>query len=228
EVVDEKADYVYDPSTMVLFPRMGDYSQGRPKIYQQWIGKTKGPYTFADNMEFFWKYQIGWMYWRYFMWNFSGRQNGEQGYYAWDPSAGNWMSGIDFIDEARLGNQSMLTTDDKNNPSRNKYYMIPFLLGILGMVYHYRRRSQEFYAILALFIITGIGIIVYSNQPPNEPRERDYVLAGSFFTYCIWIGLGVMALFDMLSKALKGAAAPVSVALALSAPVLMGTQNWDD
>jgi hypothetical protein len=132
EVVDEKADYVYDPSTMVLFPRMGDYSQGRPKIYQQWIGKTKGPYTFADNMEFFWKYQIGWMYWRYFMWNFSGRQNGEQGYYAWDPSAGNWMSGIDFIDEARLGNQSMLTTDDKNNPSRNKYYMIPFLLGILG------------------------------------------------------------------------------------------------
>ena len=228
EIVDEKADYVYDPSTMVLFPRMGDYSQGRPKIYQQWIGKTKGPYTFADNMEFFWKYQIGWMYWRYFMWNFSGRQNGEQGYYAWDPSAGNWMSGIDFIDEARLGNQSMLTTDDKNNPSRNKYYMIPFLLGILGMVYHYRRRSQEFYAILALFIITGIGIIVYSNQPPNEPRERDYVLAGSFFTYCIWIGLGVMALFDLLSKALKGAAAPVSVALALSAPVLMGTQNWDD
>ncbi|MFM7152956.1 MAG: DUF2723 domain-containing protein [Bacteroidota bacterium] len=213
EVVDEKADYVYDPATMVLFPRMGDYSQGRPKIYQQWIGKTKGPYTFADNMEFFWKYQIGWMYWRYFMWNFSGRQNGEQGYYAWDPSAGNWMSGIDFIDEARLGNQSMLTTDDKNNPSRNKYYMIPFLLGILGMVYHYRRRSQEFYAILALFIITGIGIIVYSNQPPNEPRERDYVLAGSFFTYCIWIGLGVMALFDLLSKALKGAAAPVSVAL---------------
>ena len=228
EIVDEKADYVYDPSTMVLFPRMGDYSQGRPKIYQQWIGKTKGPYTFADNMEFFWKYQIGWMYWRYFMWNFSGRQNGEQGYYAWDPSAGNWMSGIDFIDEARLGNQSMLTTDDKNNPSRNKYYMIPFLLGILGMVYHYRRRSQEFYAILALFIITGIGIIVYSNQPPNEPRERDYVLAGSFFTYCIWIGLGAMALFDLLSKALKGAAAPVSVALALSAPVLMGTQNWDD
>ncbi|MEN9415839.1 MAG: hypothetical protein RLZ62_2143, partial [Bacteroidota bacterium] len=228
EIVDEKADYVYDPSTMVLFPRMGDYSQGRPKIYQQWIGKTKGPYTFADNMEFFWKYQIGWMYWRYFMWNFSGRQNGEQGYYAWDPSAGNWMSGIGFIDEARLGNQSMLTTDDKNNPSRNKYYMIPFLLGILGMVYHYRRRSQEFYAILALFIITGIGIIVYSNQPPNEPRERDYVLAGSFFTYCIWIGLGAMALFDLLSKALKGAAAPVSVALALSAPVLMATQNWDD
>ncbi|MFN5365168.1 MAG: DUF2723 domain-containing protein, partial [Bacteroidota bacterium] len=228
EVVDEKADYVYNPATMVLFPRMGDYSQGRPKIYQQWIGKTKGPYTFADNMEFFWKYQIGWMYWRYFMWNLSGRQNGEQGYYAWDPSAGNWMSGIDFIDEARLGNQSVLTTDDKNNPSRNKYYMIPFLLGILGMVYHYRRRSQEFYAILALFIITGVGIIVYSNQPPNEPRERDYVLAGSFFTYCIWIGLGVMALFDLLSKALKGAAAPVSVALALSAPVLMGTQNWDD
>jgi hypothetical protein len=228
EIVDEKADYVYDPSTMVLFPRMGDYSQGRPKIYQQWIEKNKGPYTFADNVEFFWKYQIGWMYWRYFMWNFSGRQNGEQGYYAWDPSAGNWISGIDFIDEPRVGNQSMLTTDEKNNPSRNKYYMIPFLLGILGMVYHYRRRSQEFYAILAMFIITGIGIIVYSNQPPNEPRERDYVLAGSFFTYCIWIGLGVMALFEMLSKSLKGAAAPVSVALALSAPVLMGTQNWDD
>lgn len=228
EIVDEKVDYKYDPADQVLFPRMGDYSQNRPKLYRQWIDKPSGEPTFGDNIEFFWKYQLGWMYWRYFMWNFSGRQNSDQGYYAWDPSSGNWISGISFIDEARLGNMDKLPSDEKNNQARNKYYMIPFLLGILGMLYHYRRRPRDFAAILSLFIITGIGIIVYSNQPPSEPRERDYVLAGSFFTYCIWIGLSVLALFDVLSKALKGAAAPIATVVCLSAPLLMVTQNWDD
>ena len=202
EVVDEKLDYTYPSGTQTLFPRMGDYSQGRPALYRRWIEKTSGEPTFGDNIEFFWKYQLGWMYWRYFMWNFSGRQNGDQGYYAWDVTSGNWISGIDVLDNARLGNQSELPDFQKNDQARNKYYMIPFLLGLLGMFFHYQRRPRDFAAIFALFIITGIGIIVYSNQPPNEPRERDYVLAGSFFTYTIWIGLSVLALYDLFSKRL--------------------------
>lgn len=228
EVVDEKVDYDYRSEDKVLFPRMGDYSQGRPKLYRQWIDKPNGELTFADNLEFFWKYQVQWMYFRYFMWNFSGRQNGDQGYYAWDPSAGNWITGFDFIDEARLGNLKEMPSDEKNNQAKNKYYMIPFLLGLIGMFFHYRRRPRDFAALMALFIITGIGIIVYSNEPPNEPRERDYVLAGSFFTYCIWIGLGVAALFDMMKNSLKGAAAPLAVAIGIASPFLLGTQNWDD
>ena len=227
-IVDEKVDYEYAAKDKTLFPRMSDYSQGRPALYRRWIDKPSGVPTFADNVEFFYKYQLGWMYWRYFMWNFSGRQNGEQGYYSWDPTSGNWITGIDAIDQGRIGNQAELPDFQKNSQGRNKYYMIPFLLGLLGLFFHYRSRPRDFAAIMALFIITGIGIIVYSNQPPNEPRERDYVLAGSFFTFCIWIGLSVVAIWDMLNKSLKSAAAPVATVLALSAPLLMVTQNWDD
>jgi hypothetical protein len=158
------------------------------------------------------------------MWNFSGRQNGDQGYFSWDPSSGNWITGFDALDEARIGNLDQLPDKEKFNQAKNKYYMIPFLLGLLGMFFHYRKRPRDFSAILALFIITGIGIIVYSNQPPNEPRERDYVLAGSFFTYCIWIGLSVVALFELFSKYLKPAAAPVAIAIGLAAPLLMVTE----
>ncbi len=227
-VVDEKVDYDYSTNEQTLFPRMGDYSQGRPALYRRWIEKPTGVPTFGDNIEFFWKYQFGWMYWRYFMWNFSGRQNGEQGYYTWDPTAGNWITGFDAIDARRIGNQDALPDFQKYSQGRNKYFMIPFLLGLFGMFFHYRSRPRDFAAIMALFIITGVGIIVYSNQPPSEPRERDYVLAGSFFTFCIWIGLSVVALWDMLNKSMKGAAAPVATVLALSAPLLMVTQNWDD
>ena len=231
EMVDEKVDYVYDGSDMTLFPRMSDNSQGRPALYRRWIDKPSGEPTLGDNVEFFVKYQFNWMYWRYFMWNFSGRQNGEQGLYGWDPSAGNWISGFDAYDSMRLGNQSELPEFQANNQARNKYYMIPFFLGLLGMFFHYRRRPQDFAALFALFIITGVGIIVYSNQPPSEPRERDYVLAGSFFTYTIWIGLSVLALYDLFKTRLKLGgmpAAAVAGVLALSAPLLMVTQNWDD
>lgn len=231
EVVDEKVDYEFSPNDKTLFPRMGDYSQDRPRLYRQWIDKPTGKPTFSDNIEFFWKYQIGWMYWRYFMWNFSGRQNGEQGYYSWDPTAGNWITGFSALDERRIGNQREIPDFQKYNQANNKYYLIPFLLGLLGMFFHYSRRRNDFFALFALFIITGVGIIVYSNQPPNEPRERDYVLAGSFFTYAIWIGMGAFALFDLLVARLKLAgniAAPVAGLIGLVAPLLMVTQNWDD
>lgn len=231
KVVDEKVDYEYTPSSEVLFPRMADYSQGRPAIYRQWIEKKQGPYTTFDNLKFFVRYQLGWMYWRYFMWNFAGRQNGEQGYYPWDPSAGHWISGIDALDEPRIGNQAELTDFQKNSQGRNKYYLIPFLLGLVGIFFHFRSRPRDFAALMALFIITGIGIIVYSNQPPNEPRERDYVLAASFFTYAMWIGLSVVGLYQLLSERLRVpgvAAACLTTALGLVAPALMVTQNWDD
>jgi Protein of unknown function (DUF2723) len=230
-VVDEKTDYEYAPGSSTLFPRMSDPSQGRPALYRRWINKPTGNITFLDNIEFFWSYQIKWMWWRYFMWNFSGRQNGEQGTMYNDPSAGHWITGFDAIDQNWIGNQSQLPDYLKNNQANNRYYLIPFLLGLVGMFFHYQRRRQEFYALFSLFIITGIGIIVYSNQPPSEPRERDYVLVGSFFTFAIWIGMSVLAIFDALSKrpnmnASLGAYAGLAVGLV--APLLMVTQNWDD
>mgnify|MGYP006266981325 CR=1 FL=1 len=237
EIVDQKISYVYRNQDKMLFPRMGDYSQGRPRLYKQWIGLDPnkplppGRPNQADNISFLVNYQLGWMYWRYFMWNFSGRQNGEQGFYPWDKSAGHWISGIKFIDEARLGNQDKLPEAEKNEEARNVYYMLPFLFGLIGLFFHFRKRPNEAIGLLALFVITGIGIIIYSNQPPNEPRERDYVLVGSFFTYAIWIGMAVLALFELLRERVNlggPVAAALGAAVILVAPVLMGTQNFDD
>jgi hypothetical protein len=237
EFTDLKISVNYDNSDKRLFPRMVDGSLGRPRLYKQWLGLDPdkslpaGRPNALDNISFFVRYQIGWMYWRYFMWNFSGRQNGEQGFYDWDESAGNWITGISFLDEMRLGDQSQLPTNMKNDPSRNVYFALPFLFGLLGFFWHAKQRPNDFIGLLALFIITGIGIIVYSNQPPNEPRERDYVLAGSIFTYCIWIGMAVPALFQLLvdrlgsSKMIGAVGATVVV---LIAPLLMGFQNFDD
>ncbi|MEZ4985821.1 MAG: DUF2723 domain-containing protein [Saprospiraceae bacterium] len=237
EVTDYKITVNYPNKDKRLFPRIGDGTMGRPRLYKQWLGMDPdaplppGRPNALDNVNFFVRYQLGWMYWRYFMWNFSGRQNGEQGFYEWDKSAGNWISGIQFLDEARLGDQSNLPEKMANDPSRNVYYALPFLFGLLGFFWHSSRRSNDFTALLALFIITGIGIIVYSNQPPNEPRERDYVLAGSIFTYCIWIGMAVPALYQLLMARLgssKVVGAVLASALVLVAPLLMGFQNFDD
>ena len=237
EIVDQKISYVYDSKDKILFPRMGDNSLNRPTYYKQWMGlNPNGPLpagrpNFLDNVSFFLRYQIGWMYWRYFMWNFSGRQNGDQGYEPWDKSSGHWISGIPFIDNARLYDQSALPLSDKMHKGRNKYYMLPFLFGIIGMFFHYRKRKNDFLGLLALFIITGIGIIVYSNQPPHEPRERDYVLAGSFFTFSIWVGMAILALYDLLKERAKLSgvvAAAIGTIIVLIAPALMGTQNFDD
>ncbi len=234
EIVDEKVAYKYRASDQHFFPRMQDYSQSRPQLYKMWMeswGANRESPTLADNILFTIKYQLGWMYWRYFMWNFSGKQNASQGYYSWDIKDGNWISGIAPIDEARLHEMSELPETMKAHEGRNRYYMLPFLFGVLGLIFHFQRRRSDAIALLALFIITGIGIIIYSNQPPNEPRERDYVLAGSFFTFSIWVGMAVVALYEILKERvnLKGTlGAALAATLVLIAPVLMGTQNFDD
>ena len=237
EIVDRKIDVKYDPADLMFFPRLGDNTQGRPRLYKKWLGLNmdqplpRGRPHLGDNLSFLFNYQIGWMYWRYFMWNFAGRQNGNQGYFYLDQSDGNWLSGIPFIDNARLGNQSQITETMANNKARNKYYMLPFIFGLIGLFFHFKRRPNDALGLLAMFIITGIGIIIYSNQPPQEPRERDYVLVGSFFTYCIWIGFAVLSLFRFFANQAKMSgpvSASVAGAIILSAPLLMGFQNFDD
>jgi hypothetical protein len=231
EVTDHKIDYDYANKDLTLFPRMQDYSQGRPDIYRQWIDKKTGAITLGDNLEFFFKYQTMWMYWRYLMWNFTGRQNGDQGYYSWDITSGNWLTGIDSYDGARLGNRAELTDTMRSNQANNKYYGIPFLLGLIGLFWQAKRRSKDFLGVLGLFFITGMGIVLYTNEPPNEPRERDYALAASFFTYAIWVGLAIPAIYSLFADKLKFGgipAAAIVTVLGLSAPFLMGTQNFDD
>ena len=229
EYTDEKLSYKYRSSDKSFFPRMGDDTQGRPEKYRQWIGKPNGNLTFFDNVKYLIRYQIGWMYWRYFAWNFIGRQNGEQGQYAWDKKSGHWESGIKFIDEARLYNMDQMPESMKKHRGRNHYYFLPLIFGLLGLFYHYKKRPKEFMGLMALFIITGLGIIIYSNQPPSEPRERDYVLVGSFFTFCIWIGFGVLAIYDLLKDKVSGIpAAGIATLLVLTAPAIMGSENWDD
>ncbi len=236
EIVDDKFDYIYKSSDKILFPRIGHSDSGRPALHNQWRkylnnGETpKGKPGQLYNLGFMWNYQVKWMYFRYFMWNFTGRQNGKQGYHPWDKSKGHWVSGIKFIDDMRLYN-SDLFPEYLESDAHNKYYFIPFLLGLLGLFFHWFRTDKEFGVLLILFLITGLGIIIYSNQPPNEPRERDYVLAGSFFTFSIWVGLGVLALYSLLKEKLNmSGIAPVagSIAIGVVAPALMLFQNFDD
>ncbi len=230
-VMNKKMGYKYRNSDKVFFPRMYDANEPRPTLYKKWTGNNGKP-TMADNIGFFWRYQMAWMYGRYFMWNFVGKQNGAQGFYDWDKSDGNWISGIDLIDNAHLGyKQSEITEKMKNDKARNTYYFLPFIFGLLGLFFHFARRPKDFSALLILFLITGVGLVIYANEPPNEPRERDYVFIGSFFAYAMWVGMGVLAIFDTLARktSMKGIApAALSTVLVLSAPVLMGTQNFDD
>lgn len=231
KVVDQKVSYLYKDSDKMIFPRIGDAMGTRKDLYRAWLGDKKGTPTFADNLSFFWNYQINWMYVRYFMWNFVGRQNAEQGIFSWDKRSGHWLSGISFIDSWRLYNQSELPATIRDNQARNTYFFLPLIFGLLGLFFHYRNSPKEFRAVLILFLVTGIGIILYSNQPPREPRERDYVLAGSMFAFSIWIGLGVLAVFRLLIDKVKLSAVPASAiaaVLVLIAPIIMGFQNFDD
>ncbi len=181
-----------------------------------------------DNLSFMFEYQFGYMYWRYLMWNFTGRQNDIQGKY--DNLDGNWLSGIKIIDELHLGSQENLSTDVLNNKGRNTYYFIPFLLGIIGLLFHANKDLKSFYVLLALFLFTGIALKIYLNERPFEPRERDYALVGSFYVFAIWIGFGVYAIYDTLKNYLKPKlAGPIVIVASIAiAPVLMASQNWDD
>ena len=181
-----------------------------------------------DNLSFMVEYQFGYMYWRYLMWNFTGRQNDFQGKY--DSMDGNWLSGIPFIDELHLGSQANLPTDVLLNKGRNVYYFIPLILGLIGFMFHASKDLKSFYVLLALFLFTGLALKIYLNERPFEPRERDYALVGSFYVFAIWIGFGVYAIYDTVKNYLQPKlAGPVIIAACLLvAPVIMASQNWDD
>lgn len=184
--------------------------------------------SFAQNMGYMFNFQFGYMYMRYFMWNFTGRQNDIQG--KMTNIHGNWISGIDFIDSWRLGNQEYLPTDLKTNKARNTYFFLPLILGLIGAVYHSSRNPRSFWVLLALFLYTGIALKIYLNEGPFEPRERDYALVGSFYVFAMWIGFGAYALYHFAMKYLspKVAIPAVSIVCLLASPVLLATQNWDD
>ena len=241
-----ETDYEYVDELNMLFPRMHSTSGTHVEAYKEWAQVKGTPVkfnrcgemttvmkpTFAENLRFFFSYQLNFMYWRYFMWNFSGRQNDIQGH--GEVSNGNWITGISFIDEALVGPQEDMPLDIANNKGHNVYYMLPLLLGILGLLYQAyagKKGIQGFWVTFFLFFMTGIAIVLYLNQTPYQPRERDYAYAGSFYAFCIWIGFGVAALakalrqYGKLSPVIAGS---VATLLSLFVPIQMGAQNWDD
>lgn len=211
-VSDDKkgTEYKYDKEYTTIFPRMYSNQAHHVAEYKKWSdfkgkparvpdanGERLKP-TFGENMKFFFSYQINWMYWRYFMWNFAGRQNDVQGH--GNILDGNWKSGINFIDAERLGNQDELAESLANNNANNSFYLLPFLLGLIGLIYQLIRTPKAGTVTVLLFLLTGLAIVVYLNQYPMQPRERDYAYVGSFYAFAIWIGLGVYALFDMVNQ----------------------------
>jgi len=184
--------------------------------------------SFGSNIAYFFEYQVGYMYWRYFMWNFTGRQDDHQGKFG--DLHGNWISGIDFIDEWHIGSQDNLPSDVKNNKARNTYFFLPLLLGLIGLIFQLKRDQKNFWVLMVFFLFTGIALKVYLNERPFEPRERDYALVGSFYVFAIWIGFGVYAIFDKLKgKIAPKIIAPVVVIASLFAvPGLLASENWDD
>jgi MFS family permease len=246
-------NYKYIPEQNMLFPRM--YDSRFASQYKRWAGITDADLsltpvhpvdgsaatemrrvpTFGQNLSYFLNYQLNYMYMRYFLWNFAGRQNDLQGL-ADEPNRGNWISGIPFIDNARLGDQSLLPDEyGKGNKGHNVFYMLPLLLGLLGLLWQSgssERGIRQFWVVFFLFFMTGLAIVLYLNQVPNQPRERDYAYAGSFYAFAIWIGIGVAALYAGLNKLLKGrrdtVAAVVASVLGLIVPIQMVSQTWDD
>lgn len=233
-------EYTYSKQFETVFPRMYSADPDHESAYKYWgkivgrkysVGSEKGTIvcpTFGENLRYFFRYQVGFMYLRYFMWNFAGRQNDIQG--NGNSIHGNWISGIKFIDEARLGKLDNLPADLKTNPGNNKYYFLPLLIGLAGMFWQYKNNNTGFWLVMAFFIMTGLAIIFYLNQYPNQPRERDYAYAGSFYAFAIWIGIGFMFVYEKLQKFLgdKGSAAVTLIALLTAVPVLLAAQNWDD
>lgn len=242
EKIEKPAEYIFEQN--VLFPRM--YSQAHAKIYEEWVNieGNEVPYFYNDqvipitiptqleNIEFFLKYQVGYMYWRYFLWNFVGRQNDLQG--QGDIDKGNWITGISFIDNAAYGDQDKLPKAVRENKGRNVFFALPFLLGILGLIWQLnkgRNGTKQFSIVFLLFFMTGLAIILYLNQTPMQVRERDYAYAGSFYAFAIWIGMGVAAVIQLIKDITRKestAIAGVATAACLFVPIQMGSQTWDD
>lgn len=218
----------YDPARCTIFPRMYSREPNHISAYKEWSGiKGEQKPTFGNNLKYFFSYQMNFMFWRYFMWNFAGRQNDIQGHGSL--LKGNWISGIDFIDSMFLGPQDKLPDSMKNNKARNKFYFLPLILGLVGLFYHYKKDVNNANIVMLLFVMTGIAIVIYLNQTPYQPRERDYAYAGSFYAFCIWIGIGVVALTDMLKKRMPATtAAMIAGLICLIVPGVMGKEGWDD
>ncbi|MFD1769464.1 glycosyltransferase family 117 protein [Sphingobacterium suaedae] len=216
--------YAYDKE--MLFPRV--YSDKHPDFYRMYLGLAPGESpTFSDNLRFFFSHQLGDMYGRYFLWNFVGRQNDEQKYVG--STSGNWLSGIPILDNQRLGGRQE-SSGNSVHPSRNVYYYFPLLVGLAGLLWHIRRDKRHASIVGILFFFTGVAIVLYLNQSPLQPRERDYAYAGSFYAFSVWIGFGVLAIIDVLQRKLSVRAATCLAGLAcfLGAPVLLISENWDD
>ncbi|MBO7118737.1 MAG: DUF2723 domain-containing protein [Bacteroidaceae bacterium] len=245
EVQRYKTDYVYQQN--MLFPRM--YSEAHSGAYESWMGGVKGTVksyercgemvqiktpTQLENLRFFLSYQVNFMYWRYFMWNFAGRQNDIQGNGEWEH--GNWITGIPFLDNMRLGDQSKLPSDLKQNKGRNVFYCLPLLLGLIGLLWQLFKDDKDngegekqFGIVFFLFFMTGLAIVLYLNQTPMQPRERDYAYAGSFYAYSIWVGLGVAGIAYYLQKLLRSEmVCALLCCLCVLVPIQMAGQTWDD
>ena len=241
EVTGKKRKPVYPADQTMVFPRVWDASndQGHADYYAQFLGIGKmrdqqGRISYerdpnmADNFKFFFGYQVNIMYFRYFMWNFAGKQNDVQG--LGERRNGNWISGISFLDNARLGNQKLMPDSLNDNKANNKYYLLPFILGIIGILYQYSKHQKDTLIVGLLFFFTGLAIVLYLNQAGPQPRERDYAYVGSFYAFAVWIGLGFIQVKEWFEKVVKGAAGTyLAAALCfLAVPLLMAQQNWDD
>ncbi len=231
EVVGKKPKYIFDPEKCRLFPRIYDSNDPQHvNFYKQYLGiEGDDRPTSGDNLSYFFGYQMNWMWWRYFMWNYAGRQNDFEG--QGGGKDGNWVSGIGFIDKMLgRGDMSKMADGYVNNGARNELYFLPLILGIFGMVYQFNRSKKDGIVIGLLFFFTGIAIGIYLNMPPLQPRERDYAFAGCTYAFAIWIGLGVLMLYEWIKKAASGPAAAfgvIGISL-LAVPVLMAAKEWDD
>jgi hypothetical protein len=252
-------EYLYESEYCTIFPRMyGSLDEKQQQrfiaVYKEWggikenknrvaydpiTGENKYVPTFGENLQFFFSYQVGHMYWRYFMWNFSGRQNDIQGHGS--ALDGNWITGIDPLDRGKVGSAYYMAPNEDgvmvekarpasmDNIAHNTYYLLPFILGLLGLAYHIYSDSRNTWVVFLLFFMTGLAIVIFLNQAPYQPRERDYAYAGSFYAFCVWIGFSVMAVVEGLKKyAHEKVLAVVVTVLFLGVPLLMANQNWDD
>ncbi|MCC6690399.1 MAG: DUF2723 domain-containing protein [Bacteroidia bacterium] len=240
-ISDDRASSIpnYDPEYCTIFPRMWSSQSNHEAAYRNWGGikrdkttdaeghETPVKPTFGENLTFFVSYQLNWMFWRYFLWNYVGRQNDVQGHS--NATDGNWITGFKSFDQWRLGAKGM-PESYKTNKANNAFYALPLLLGIIGMFFHFNRHNKDAFVVLLLFFFTGLAIIVYLNQYPYQPRERDYAYAGATYAFAIWIGIGVFAIFDWIGNKIpqKAGAILATVVCLIAVPAIMAKNGWDD